>query len=36
MACNFITEYIYDRFIVFGKSIDTNKRALNENSAYHE
>ena len=27
MACNFITEYLYDRFFVFGKSIDTNKRA---------
>ncbi len=24
MACNFITEYLYDRFFVFGKSIDTN------------
>lgn len=24
MACNFITEYIYDRFVVFGKTIDTN------------
>ena len=23
MAINFITEYIYDRFVVFGKSIDT-------------
>ena len=23
MAINFITEYLYDRFIVFGKSIDT-------------
>lgn len=28
MACNFITEYLYDRFIVFGKSLDTNKNAL--------
>ena len=28
MACNLITEYLYDRFIVFGSSIDTNKRAL--------
>jgi putative flippase GtrA len=27
MACNLITEYLYDRFFVFGKSIDTNKRA---------
>lgn len=23
MALNFVTEYIYDRFIVFGKSLDT-------------
>ena len=27
MACNIVTEYLYDRFFVFGKSIDTNKRA---------
>lgn len=26
MIVNFITEYIYDRFVVFGKSIDTAKR----------
>lgn len=26
MIINFITEYIYDRFIVFGKSIDTAKK----------
>ena len=26
MATNFISEYIYDRFIVFGKSIDTAKK----------
>ena len=31
MACNFVTEYLYDRFVVFGKSIDTNERALKEN-----
>lgn len=24
MACNFVTEYIYDRLVVFGKTIDTN------------
>jgi len=30
MALNFITEYIYDRFVVFGKSIDTNERAMNK------
>ena len=23
MICNFVLEYLYDRFIVFGKSIDT-------------
>ena len=27
MLFNFVTEYLYDRFFVFGKSIDTNKRA---------
>ena len=27
MVLNFVTEYLYDRFFVFGKSIDTNKRA---------
>ena len=27
MALNFITEYLYDRFVVFGKTIDTNSRA---------
>ncbi len=27
MACNFILEFLYDRFIVFGKTIDTNARA---------
>lgn len=27
MALNFVTEYLYDRYVVFGKSIDTNKRA---------
>ena len=25
MIINFVTEYLYDRFIVFGKSIDTAK-----------
>ena len=25
MVCNFVTEYLYQRFVVFGKSIDTNK-----------
>ena len=32
MACNFVTEYLYDRFVVFGKSIDTNERAKKEES----
>lgn len=27
MALNFVTEYFYDRFVVFGASIDTNERA---------
>ena len=27
MLLNFVTEYLYDRFVVFGKSIDTNSRA---------
>lgn len=26
MVVNFVTEYIYDRFVVFGKSIDTAKK----------
>ena len=30
MALNFVTEYIYDRFVVFGKSIDTNEIAKNK------
>lgn len=27
MALNFVTEYLYQRYFVFGKSLDTNKRA---------
>ena len=27
MLLNFVTEYLFDRFVVFGKSIDTNRRA---------
>ena len=27
MLLNFVTEYLYDRFVVFGKTIDTNSRA---------
>lgn len=26
MILNFVTEYVYDRFIVFGKAIDTKKQ----------
>lgn len=26
MACNFVTEYLYDRFVVFGKTLDTNEK----------
>ncbi len=29
MLVNFVTEYLYDRFIVFGKSIDTAKNSEN-------
>lgn len=32
MAINLTTEYLYDRFIVFGKSIDTNDRAERRNT----
>ena len=28
MIINFVTEYLYDRFIVFGKSIDTAKNKI--------
>lgn len=27
MVLNFVTEYLYQRFFVFGKSLDTNERA---------
>ena len=27
MVINLVTEYLYQRFVVFGKSIDTNDRA---------
>lgn len=27
MVINFVTEYLYQRFFVFGKSLDTNERA---------
>ncbi|MCH4007344.1 MAG: GtrA family protein [Eubacterium sp.] len=30
MLCNFITEFLYDRFFVFGKTLDTNALAQKE------
>ena len=27
MVCNFVLEFLYDRFFVFGKTLDTNERA---------
>ncbi|WP_173452446.1 GtrA family protein [Eubacterium pyruvativorans] len=30
MCCNFITEFLYDRFFVFGKTLDTNAVARRE------
>lgn len=30
MGLNITTEYIYDRFVVFGKTIDTNKSAMKQ------
>lgn len=30
MLLNFVTEYLYDRFVVFGKTIDTNSRARSQ------
>lgn len=30
MVTNFVTEYLYDRFVVFGKSIDTAKKQKTE------
>ena len=30
MVLNFVTEYLYDRFVVFGKTIDTNSRARSQ------
>ena len=30
MLVNFVTEYLYDRFVVFGKSIDTAKKEVTE------
>ena len=33
MALNLVTEYLYQRFVVFGKTIDTNERAKNKMKA---
>ena len=33
MACNFVTEYLYDRFFVFGATLDTNDRAKKQAEA---
>lgn len=33
MALNFTTEYLYDRFVVFGNSLDTNSRAQKESNS---
>ena len=30
MAANLVTEYLYDRYFVFGKTIDTNKKASSQ------
>ncbi len=32
MGINLTSEYVYDRFVVFGKSLDTNSRAIKEKS----
>jgi DeoR/GlpR family transcriptional regulator of sugar metabolism len=31
MLVNFITEFLFDRFFVFGKSINTNRLGIKEN-----
>lgn len=33
MLCNFVLEYLYDRFVVFRGSIDTNNLAKDEDKA---
>lgn len=33
MAINSVTEYLYDRFVVFGKTLDTNERAKAKGNA---
>lgn len=36
MVLNFVLEFLYDRFFVFGKSIDTNKAAQSEKDGADE
>lgn len=36
MALNFVTEFLYDRFFVFGKTLDTNDLAKKEQAANSE
>ncbi len=36
MACNFILEFLYDRFVVFRDSIDTNDLAKKKEASQHE
>ena len=33
MVCNFVLEYLYDRFVVFGKTLDTNSLAKKKEQA---
>ncbi len=36
MVLNFVTEYLFERFVVFGKTLDTNKRAqMKGKETYH-
>lgn len=35
-AVNFTTEYLYDRFFVFGKTIDTNLKNVEKPEKEHE
>ena len=32
MVCNFVTEYLYDKFVVFRNDTDTNILAAKENA----
>ena len=36
MAVNLITEFLYDRFVVFRDSMNTNKRAMEQRSKEKE